>query len=94
MTQSVTSGDDQNSTKKLDSFAFRSVPDSVIKNLQNRKEFAYANDPEYWQREEEEDNNNKYRIFRHFLKYLVWAIVIAVLVLCHDQALNGNKFSL
>ncbi len=32
---------------------FRQVPDSTIRNLQKRKEFAYANDPRSWEREPE-----------------------------------------
>ena len=77
-----------NSPKKLDSFSFRSVPDSVIKNLQNRKEFAYANDSEYWKREEEESTKIN---FPPFLKYVAWGIVIGVLLFVLIKLLMANK---
>jgi hypothetical protein len=31
----------------------RKVPDSAVSSLQKQKDFAYANDPEYWAREQE-----------------------------------------
>jgi hypothetical protein len=31
----------------------RKVPDSMVNSLQKQKDFAYANDPEYWAREQE-----------------------------------------
>lgn len=78
----------QNNTRKLDSFAFRSVPDSVITNLQNRKEFAYANDPEYWQTEEEERTTIR---IPAFVQYIGWALIIAVLAYVVMRLLMANN---
>src|SRR5687767_5623918 len=36
-------------------YSFREVPDSAIKKLQRAKDFAYANDPDYWVREPQEE---------------------------------------
>lgn len=41
---------------KPDSVVLRSVPDSVVQRLQGEKAFAYANDPQFWVKEESQDS--------------------------------------
>ena len=41
---------------KPDSVVLRSVPDSVVQRLQGEKAFAYANDPQFWLKEESQDS--------------------------------------
>jgi hypothetical protein len=39
-----------------DSVVFREVPDSIVKQMKSEKAFAYANNPAYWKRDEQEDS--------------------------------------
>ncbi len=50
-----------------DSVQFRAVPDSVVKRMKLDKDFAYANNPAYWTKEESENRNDLwFRIVRWF----------------------------
>ena len=52
---STTFRDDDDFENKAGKFSdeavFRSVPDSTVRRMQKEKEFAYANDPQYWVKE-------------------------------------------
>jgi hypothetical protein len=49
----VSSGlaDSSRLSEKADAVTLRSIPDSVVRKWQKDEDFAYANDPAYWQRE-------------------------------------------
>ena len=42
----------------------REVPDSVTAAMQKQKEFAYANDPSYWQKEKPRDDSSMIKFFQ------------------------------
>ncbi len=74
---------------KEDSVVFRVIPDSIISSLKKSKEFAYANDPEYWVKEPKEEPDDTFnnlinrslnsRWFRFFLLLLFGSILIFAL---------------
>lgn len=73
---------------------FRSVPDSVIKKLQKQKEFAYANDPSYWVREQEEpeeDNWLDWLASRDWFRYMILTVMILVLLFVVVKIALANK---
>ena len=75
--------------KKQDTISFRTVPDSVISKLQNSEDFAYANDPEYWKKEEPPRLT-----FPPFLRYVIWGLIIAfALYILIRIAKANNLFS-
>ncbi|WP_205511462.1 DUF4129 domain-containing protein [Longitalea arenae] len=66
---------------------YRQVPDSVVKELQRQKEFAYANDPAYWARDPETAREPRKRskgfwdyFFNFFSGSAVRTITYAVLI--------------
>jgi hypothetical protein len=70
----------------------RKVPDSTVHSLQKEKDFAYANDPEYWVREPERQvetrSSSRDGFWSHFndffsgktIRYFTYAILIAFFV--------------
>lgn len=69
-----------------DSFSVRSVPDSITDKLKRRKDFEYANDPQYWVEEEVEIDERREpglleRIARALGKPAVSNFIIVLLVL-------------
>lgn len=63
---------------------FRAVPDSVIRNLQKKKDFAYANDPDYWRKKEMSRDSGgswlDWLITRPWFRYMVLTLMIGVLL--------------
>lgn len=67
-----------------DTVTFRKVPDNTVKQLQSKKIYAYANDPEYWLKEKPRDEDSFLdRMFRALgsglIRYLFYIILITVL---------------
>ena len=63
----TTLGDRQETTHEA--AVLRQVPDSTVKNLKADKDFAYANDPEYWAKEKKKnrpDNHDPMESFWNF----------------------------
>lgn len=76
---------------------FRSVPDSVIKQFQKQKEFAYANDPAYWikEREEpedpEEENWEDWLAGQDWFRYMILTVMILALVFVVVKIALANR---
>lgn len=76
---------------------FRSVPDSVIKSLQKRKEFAYANDPDYWRREESDSGDQEeggwldWLTTRNWFRYMILTVLAIVLMFVIVKIAISNK---
>jgi len=86
---------------------FRQVPDSTVDSLQHRKDFAYANDPEYWinkperQVETRSHNNSKgfWSYFNDFfsgktIRTLTYGILIAFFLFVIYRIIVVNKLFL
>lgn len=75
--------------------AFRTVPDSVINNLQKQKEFAYANDPAYWKKDkpvnDEGDDWLGWLITRNWFRYMILTLMIAVLLFALIRIAVSNR---
>jgi hypothetical protein len=73
---------------------FRAVPDSVIRNLQKKKEFAYANDPAYWKKEPVSSDSNDWLawlISKEWFKYMVLTLLIGVLLFAIIRIAISNR---
>lgn len=69
------SSDDNTKEQKMgaeDSIQFRAVPDSVVRRMKQDKDFAYANNPAYWIREESENRNDKWFKLVRWFRHNVW----------------------
>lgn len=51
--ETTTEADIEDNYKLPEPLQFRQVPDSIVNKLKRQEEFAYANDPAYWEREKE-----------------------------------------
>jgi len=85
----------------------RKVPDSTVNSLQKKKDFAYANDPEYWAREPERqvqtrsNSNNKsfWDYFNDFfagktIRTITYGILIAFFLFVIYRIIVVNKLFL
>jgi hypothetical protein len=81
-----------------DSIIYRSTPDSTIMRMQKMKEFAYANDPEYWIKQEKVEptpgSNAGWQAFFTLLQYLAYGIFIFVLIYILVRILSDSKIIL
>jgi hypothetical protein len=95
--------DEQNgaATKVVaDTPVLRSVPDSVLQSLKKKKIFEYANDPGYWARGD--DGNDEagfwFRVFRflqqQWVRTTVYLIMIGILVFAVYRIVVANRFYL
>jgi hypothetical protein len=82
---------------------FRQVPDSTVRHLQKKKEFAYANDPAYWTRErkleDEAPRKGFWDYFNNFfsgtaIRYVTYGILIAFFVFVIFRIIVVNKLFL
>jgi hypothetical protein len=81
---------------------FRQVPDTAIQKLKNRKEFAYANDPEFWKPEPKIQNAPRKGFWDHFydffssdgVKTIVYILVIAFFAFIIYRIVVVNKLYL
>lgn len=85
--------------EKPDTVTFRQVPDTTLKQLQSKKIFAYANDPEYWVKEKpREEDSFLDRLFgalaTGWIHYLFYIILITVLVFVIYRIAVVNKMYL
>ena len=81
-----------------DTVIYRSTPDSTILRLQQMKEFAYANDPEYWKKKEvpkpKKRSSRATPLLDTALEYLFFGIFIVVLVYVLFRLLSDSKILL
>ncbi len=82
----------------MDTVVFRSVPDTVIKNLQSQKEFAYANDPTYWVKPKMQQQPSESwfdrLISQRWFRYLIIGLLIVTLAFAVIKILIDNKIFL
>jgi hypothetical protein len=73
-------------TRQADQVVLRSIPDSVVGNWQKDPDFAYANDPEYWRREHQDDSPGwPARVlssagFRYFLLFFLGGVLLYAII--------------
>ena len=91
-TSAVTSDTAEADAPAVDSIIFRSVPDSTVARLKRQKEFAYANDPEYWKKPE--IRSTRSTVSFKGIEYVFLAIFVAVLVYIIVQILTKNRIVL
>jgi hypothetical protein len=75
----------------------RSVPDSVVENMKNEKDFAYANDMSYWKEAPPRRRNSFDRFMTAitesaFLKLILYSILIAAILYALYQVMVVNNF--
>ena len=82
---------------------FRQVPDSTVRDLQKRDEFAYANDPSYWTRERKiQDEPRRKGFWDYFndafagsaIRYITYGILIAFFLFVIYRLIVVNKLFL
>jgi uncharacterized protein DUF4129 len=80
--------------------AMRAIPDSVIGGYKKEKDFAYANDPAFWQKKKEKSGSNG---FLHFLQslflgkwfqYFIYILLGGVLVYALIRIVSENNLRL
>jgi len=78
-----------------DSLTARTVPDSMVRAWKNDPDFAYANDPRYWQREREEESPWQVWLLRFLssaaFRYGVYIILGALLVYAIGRIVTENN---
>jgi Domain of unknown function (DUF4129) len=79
-----------------DTVVYRSTPDSAIAHFQGQKEFAYANDPDYWTKKKETPNRSGWVLFllSTAFRYLLFGLFIVVLIYVLFRLLSENKIIL
>lgn len=76
----------------------RAVPDSVVKKMQQDRDFRYANDSTYWKQEVASQQNNFFERFitafsrSAFLKIILYLILTAAILFTVYQVLVVNNF--
>lgn len=82
-----------------DTVTYRAVPDTVVTSLQKRKEFEYANDPEYWMKNKREDSESKsigfleWLFYNRGVKIFMYILLAAVLLFAiYNIIVNNNLF--
>jgi hypothetical protein len=101
----VAYNDNGNKLEKLSEPAvpvFRKVPDSTIQGLKDRKEFAYANDPNFWKPEPQEQKTYKKGFWDHFYDFfsvegvrnIVYCLLIAFFAFIIYRVVIVNKLYL
>src|ERR1044072_4094602 len=81
---------------------FRQVPDSTIQGLKNRKEFSYANDPNFWKPEPPVERSGKKGFWEHFydffsidgVRMIAYFILIAFFIFIIYRIIVVNKLYL
>lgn len=82
---------------------FRQVPDSTVRQLKKQKEFAYANDPAYWTREQKiEDEPRRKGFWDYFngffsgtaIRYITYGILIFFFLFVILRIILVNKLFL
>lgn len=71
---------------------FRSVPDSVVQALKKKKDFAYANDPEYWKKEKPRSNGwLAWLVSRNWFRYMILTVLALGLLFAIIKIALSNK---
>ncbi|HVS96070.1 MAG TPA: DUF4129 domain-containing protein [Puia sp.] len=77
-----------------DSLVVRSVPDSMVAGWKKDPDFAYANDPRYWQRQQEEDRSVPAWLIRLLssaaFRYGIYIILGALLIYAIGRIMAEN----
>lgn len=81
---------------------FRQVPDTAIQGLKNRKEFSYANDPNFWKPEPPVERSGKKGFWEHFYDFfsirgvqmISYCILIAFFLFVIYRVIVVNKLYL
>jgi len=76
----------------VDSIIFRAIPDTTVERLKRQKEFAYANDPEYWRKQQ--PRSTRTTVSFQGLEYVFLAIFVVVLIYIIVQILSKNRIVL
>ncbi|MFI5155164.1 MAG: DUF4129 domain-containing protein [Chitinophagales bacterium] len=83
--QSVEDSSNENAKDKDlglgDSVQFRAVPDSVVKRMKQDKDFAYANNPAYWKKEESGNRNDMWFRMIRWIRSSVWVTRFLYIIL-------------
>ncbi len=74
----------------------RSVPDSVANKIKNQKEFLYANDPSFWQKEKQEDEPAFFKFIdafseSSFLRWFLYIFLAAIIGFVVYQIIVNNN---
>lgn len=82
-----------------DTTVYRSVPDSVTARLKKEKDFAYANDPDYWKKPEQKKKSTASRDFFEWLfsstavRFVMYFILAFILLFAvYRIVINNNLF--
>ena len=88
-------------TEPQDTVSMRTVPNDLVERHKIDKDFAYANDPEYWKKEPSPRNSesNFSKFFNNFFqstafKIFVYLLLAAVLLYALYRIIVDNKFYL
>ena len=81
---------------KPDSVVLRNVPDSVVQRLQGEKAFAYANDPQFWVKEESQDSKTIFDYLVDFfgstaVKTILYFLAIGAIVFIIFRLIMTNN---
>jgi hypothetical protein len=77
--------------------AYRAVPSHIVDRLQKDKDFEYANDPAYWQKEKPKEIKGSWLnwvLNLKWLQYLLVGLVIAAVVFALYKILVSNRLLL
>jgi hypothetical protein len=82
-----------------DTPVFRAVPDTIVREMQQRKEFAYANDPDYWRRPKITNSDSELSwfdkmIMSKWFRNLILMLMIGVLLYAFIKIAVSNKLFL
>ncbi|HYF29795.1 MAG TPA: DUF4129 domain-containing protein [Chitinophagaceae bacterium] len=92
-----TSDDAAEEEEVKDTAVYRQVPDSVIVKYKNNKDFAYANDPQYWVRKKPEKPSESWLdrlLSQPWLKYVILALMALILLYAIVKIAVSNKLLL
>jgi hypothetical protein len=87
-----------------DTASFRAIPDSVVNQLKRNKDFAYANDPEFWKEERNRLNNDELLnpkdtwldklVAKTWFRRLMLALMVCLLVFAVVKIALSNRMML
>lgn len=83
---------------RKDTIVYRAVPDSLATTLKSQKEFAYANDPEYWIKEKKKESRGfgdllDWMFMSTAVRFIVYFVLAFILLYAaYRIAVNNNLF--
>lgn len=89
----------EQSAAKTDTFVMRSVPDSAIKKYKADPDFAYANDPDYWKREQPQPPGKFMQwlariLFSDGLRWFIYLVLVSALAYALYKIIVDNRLYL